>query len=170
LREELKAIKLVATEHFFRTGEILKEVRDDELWKAGWHSFESYFADPDLGMKTSTVYHGIKLVETFAHWKKLVRIPVSKLVMIAPHVDKENMQELIGKARELSRSDLRHELLDHGLEPESSMKPPPKVYSCRECGGVKGVSWDGLCHCGLAPTQIEYIGKLIDKVEFGGDI
>ena len=42
LLAELKAIKLVATEHFFRTGEILKEVRDDELWQTGWHSFEAY--------------------------------------------------------------------------------------------------------------------------------
>jgi len=171
LREELKIIKLVATEHFFRTGEILKEIRDDGLWRAGWDSFESWYADPELGMKVSTVYHAIKLVETFPKWRELVDIPVSKLIMIAPHTTDKNRTDLIVAARTLGRGDLRHELITHGLEPEKQTKVyVPKTYPCKDCGGLKGVRFDGLCHCGWTKEQIEYIGKIIDRIEFGGDI
>jgi hypothetical protein len=169
LREELLSIKLVATEHFFRTGEILKEVRDDELWNAGWDTFESYYADPDLGMKTSTVYHAIKLVETFPEWRKLVEIPISKLVMIAPHITKKNESELIVAAKSLSRGDLRHELMTHGLEPGKQTMPKiPKIYPCNTCKNMKGIRFDDLCHCGWTSDQIEGVGKLIDKIEMGG--
>lgn len=171
LREELKAIKLIATEHFFRTGEILKEVRDKDYWRAGYESFEAWYADPELGMKTSTVYHAIKLVETFLDWRKLIDIPISKLIMIAPHVTKKNEPDLIVASRSLSRGDLRHELITYGLEPEKQTGSIlPKVYPCKSCGGLKGVRFDGLCHCGWTPEQINHMGKLIDKIEFGGDI
>jgi len=170
LRQELLTIKLVATEHFFRTGEILKEIRDEEYWKTGWHSFEAYYSDPELGFKTSTVYHAIKLVETFPNWRKLIDIPVSKLIMIAPHITRKNEPDLIVASRSLSRGDLRHELMTHGLEPERQTGAIlPKTYLCSQCKGLRGVKFDGLCHCGWTKEQIEHVGKIIDKIEFGGN-
>ena len=168
LREELLAIKLVTTEHFFRTGEILKEIRDEEYWKTGYESFEAYYSDPDLGFKTSTVYHAIKLVETFPKWNKVIDIPISKLIMIAPHVTEGNEIDLVVASRSLSRGDLRHELMTHGLKPEQKVGVTvPKTYACNTCGGLKGVSFEGLCHCGWTPDQIENIGKQIDDIDLG---
>ena len=169
LREELKEIKLATTEHFFRTGEILKEVRDEGLWRAGWHSFEAWWADPELSMRSSSVYHSIKLVETFPKWKELLKIPVSKLIAIAPHVTEKNKSDLLVAAKALSRSDLRHELLSHGLEPERIKETPlPKIYKCNTCKGTKGVRWNELCHCGWSKKQIEHVGMLVDKIDLGG--
>ena len=171
LREDLRVIKLVTTEYFFKTGEILKQVRDREYWRMGWDTFESYYSDPELSFKTSTVYHAIKLVETFPKWKKLLDVPSSKLIMIAPHVTKKNETDLVVAARNLSRGDLRHELMTYGLEPEKKNEPPlPKIYKCNSCNLIKGVRWDDLCHCGWTKEQIVYMGKLIDKVEFGGSL
>lgn len=170
LREELKKIGVVTREHFFRTGEILREIRDEELWMTGYESFEAYYSDPELGFKTSTVYHAIKLVDKFPNWKKVLDIPISKLIMVAPHVTKENKSALVVASRALSRGDLRHELMSHGLEPEARKGIDiPKVYPCKTCRGIKGVRFDGLCHCGWTPEQIEHISKLIEKVEFGED-
>ena len=167
LRQEIIQLRISATEQFFRLGEILKEIRDEEYWKMGWESFDAYFSDPELGLKSSTVYHAIKMIETFPNREKLLGIPVSRLVMIAPHVTSDNREKLIEAAKGLSRSDLRHELLTHGLEPtKEEIIPIPKIYGCKTCKRVKGVRFDGLCHCGWTKEQIEYIGKLIDKIEY----
>lgn len=149
----------------------MKEINEGGYWRAGWDSFEAWYADPELGMKTSTVYHAIKLIETFPDWKKLIDIPVSKLIMIVAHTTEKNKTDLIVAARSLGRGDLRHELLTHGLEPERKTGVyVPKTFPCKSCGGVRGITFDDLCHCGWTKKQIEYIGELIDKIEFGGDI
>ena len=171
LREELKVIKEAANEHFFRMGEVLREIKDKEYWKMGWASFEAYYSDPELSIPSSTVYHSIKVVDKFSDWKKIVDIPISKLIAIAPHVNEKNRTDLIVASRVLSRGDLRHELLDHGLQPErKTVLAMPKVYPCKVCKKMKGLGFDDLCHCGWTPSQIEAVGKLIDKIEFGGGI
>lgn len=172
LRQELIALRISATEHFFRIGEILKEVRDNQYWIVEGHpSFESYIADPEIGIKRSTAYHAIKLIETFPQRELLSEIPVSKLIMIAPYVKEENKLELIAAAKSLSRSDLRQELVSHGFEPERKTEPQmPKIYKCNVCHNIKGVRWDDLCHCGITPAQIDHIGRIIDRVEFGEEV
>ena len=169
LRQELIRLRITAAEQFFKLGDILKEIRDKEYWKMGYHSFETYFADPEIGLRRSTAYHAIKLVETFKDWSKYTNIPVSKLIMIAPHINEKNKTDLIVAEGSLSRSDLRHELLSHGYEPERSKGVQlPKIHECNVCHGAKGIRWDDLCHCGWTAKQIEHVGKLVDKVEIGG--
>lgn len=171
LREKLLNVKLVTTEQFFILGEIMKEIRDEDLWKIDSHSFESFYSDPELAYPTSTVYHAIKVVETFPDWKKVLDIPISKLVMIAPHIKEENEKELTGYARGLGRGDLRHELLEHGLQPErGGTLPVPKTYRCENCKGIKGLTFDELCHCGWTKDQVDGVGKLIDKINFGEEL
>jgi len=165
LRQEIINLRISATEQFFRLGEVLKEVQDKEYWRMGYESFTEYFSDPEFSLKKSTVYHAIKLFETFADQKPLLDIPVSKLIMIAPHVTEKNKDEMVEAARGLSRGDLRHEL---GGEIGQPISEPglPKVYKCETCFRAKGIGWSQLCHCGLAPAQIEYIGKLIEAIEY----
>src|SRR3990167_9665579 len=96
LRRELLDLSVSATAHFFRLGEIMKEIRDKGIWQPlGYESFEAFYSDPDLAYAKSSVYHAIKLVETFPDWKDKVGIPVSKLIMIAPHVKDNNKEELV---------------------------------------------------------------------------
>ena len=171
LRQELLDLAVSATEHFFRLGEIMKEVRDDELWRAGYESFAAFFSDPELDYKKSSVYHAIKLAELFPKWKKLTDVPVGKLILIAPHVDSTNKEALIKDARGMAHSDLRHELVVKKLiEKDPKLKTFPKTYPCSVCSKVKGVNFDSLCHCGWTKEQIEHIRKLIDRVNMGGDL
>lgn len=169
LRQELLKLRASATENFFRIGIILKEVRDKELWRMGADTFEEFFADPEIGLKRSTAYHAIKLVETFPKWERLVEVPVSKLIMIAPHVTEDNKEELLKEAEALSRSDLGYKLREEGkIQPRDF--GIPKIYRCKDCKLIKGVKWDDLCHCGWSPRQIEYVSKLVDSVDLGGDV
>jgi len=149
LHQELVGLTLSATHHFFRMGELMKEIRDDELWRImGYESFEAYFSDPELDFKKSSVYHAINLVETFRERKELETIPVSKLIMVAPHITESNKSEMVEMARTLSRSDLQHQLIVMKLATVAPQLPPfPKVYPCMRCGKVRGITVKDLCTC-----------------------
>ena len=43
-----------------------------------------------------------------------MEVPVSKLIMIAPHVNERTQEELLADAESLSRSDLDHKLKERG--------------------------------------------------------
>jgi hypothetical protein len=172
LHEELRTLTVSATYHFFRMGEIMKKFRDRELWvDMGYDSFESYFSDPELDFKRSSVYHAIRLVNLFPDWKgreRLVKTALSKLIMIAPHLNKENEEELLSKAWALSKSDLQHELVvmeltQKGIETHNL----PKVYFCKDCGKVKGITFAELCMCGLEAEKVGQVQKMVDKLIFG---
>ena len=146
----------------------MKKFRDRELWlDLGFDSFDSYFSDPELGFKRSSVYHAIKLVERLPKWHDLVDIPVSKLIVVAPYLDDKNQEELLSKARGLSIGDLRHELIvmqltEKGIEAYNL----PKVYLCKDCGKVKGVTFAELCMCGLDAEKVQQVQKIVDKLIF----
>jgi len=168
LWNQLLALKRSATEHYFKLGEIMKEIRDKELWRESFESFASLCADDELGFSYSHVKNAITLVERFPKWRSLIDIPYSKLIMIGPHLKEDNKRELVAMARSLSRSDLRHQLVVKGVaEKEPRARYLPKIYPCSVCGKVRGVSFEGLCHCGMSIKQVEYISLLIEKVKSG---
>ena len=168
LRTQLLGLVATATEHFFRMGVIMKEIRDKELWRGQYQSFGTFFSDPEFSFKRSSVYHAIRLVEVFPEWEKLVDVPVSKLMIIAPHMTPKNKEDLVSHARSLSASDLYHHMETQALVAQNPKYVPlPKIFSCNVCHKVKGISFDTLCHCGWTPAQIEHVSKLIDAVEFG---
>lgn len=170
LREELLKLAKTASEYYFRMGEIMKEIRDNELWRESYESFAAFYSDPELDFNKSSVSRAIRFVETFPEWQKFIDIPVGKIDMIVPHINERNRNELVNMARALSRSDLRHQLMVKRIaEVEPRFEPLPKIYPCLTCGKAKGISWDGLCHCGMTPKQIEHVSKLIERIELGGD-
>lgn len=166
LREELGELKATAFQAYFRLAEIMKEIRDDELWREGYESFTAFCASEDIGFTFSHVKNAIVTLERFPDYKQLSDIAYSKLQDIGPYLTAKNREDLIEKARSLSRSDLKHELNEMGL---SQREDPgwylPKIWNCEVCGKVRGVRFEGLCHCGWTPKQIEYVSKIIDKVD-----
>ena len=165
LRGELKNLAESATEHFCRLGEIMKEVRDSELWRGEYESFEGFYSDPDFSFKKSSVYHAIKLVEVFPKWNELVDVPVSKLMMVAPYLTEKNQDELLSQARTLSTSDLYTQLSLMNLATKLvRFDPLPKTYPCNVCGKSKGIQFKDLCHCGWTLKQTKIVGEVIDKI------
>ena len=170
LREKLLELSVSATQHFFEMGKIMKEIRDKELWKMGYESFGAFYSDPEFDFKKSSVYHAIRLVELLPEWQKFIDIPTGKLVMIAAHITDENRNELINMARTLSRSDLQHQLIVKRIaEVSPRLAPLAKIYPCSRCGKARGITFDGLCHCGWTSEQIALISKAIEKIELGGE-
>ena len=148
-RKELLRLAESATSHFFKMGQIMKNIRDNELWRESYESFASFYSDPEFDFKKSSVYHSIRLVEMFPEWDKFIDISEGKLIMIAPYVNDENRNELINQARTLSRGDLFHQLRVMTIETKlPQFAPLPKIYHCQLCGKIKGIRLEEVCHCG----------------------
>jgi len=152
---ELLHLKKTANEYYFRLGGLLKEVRDNQLWAESYESFTAYCADPELDFSVSHAKNAITLVERFPNWQRLIDIGYSKLLAIAPHIEKHDKDELIGMARSLSRSDLYHELAELKLKRDTSYTPLPKIYRCGVCSGVRGIYPGDLCRCGLTDDEVK---------------
>lgn len=120
LHRQLKTVVENAKRNFFVMGAILTEIKDNEYWKTmGYETFRSYIADPEIGIKQSSAYHAMKLVNTFT-LEETQGVDYSKLITIVPYLEDSNRDKLLEMARTLSRSDLQKELnlLGDGKERE----------------------------------------------------
>lgn len=157
---EIKLLRRSANEHYFRLGCLMKEIRDEELWKDSYESFYAFCADPEIDFSVSHVKNAITLVERFPDQKEIEGIGYSKLIAIGPHLKEGNEEELIEMARNLSRSDLRHEL-EARKQKDDRLPEIPKIWRCGSCGGVKGVVFGDLCRCRLTDESYQRIKKIL---------
>jgi N6-adenosine-specific RNA methylase IME4 len=94
----------------------LKRARDNRYWIVlGNDSWASYLAQPEIDLNEHTVDNYITAYNSIKQLNILppagaFDIDISKLTAIAPYLTKENAEELILKAKTLSRSDLRDEM------------------------------------------------------------
>ena len=113
---DLKDIKKNLNYSFMAIGYYLHEIKDKKLYELlDYESFNSYISQPELAIKRSTAYKLIGIYEKFSLEHKvshdrLLGIDYAKLDMIRTKVDDENIDELLGKAESLSRSDLKAEI------------------------------------------------------------
>ena len=111
--------------------EQLKQCRENRYWAAlGYESFSSYLAQPEIDFHEHTVDNWIT---TYNHIKAhnllppegVIDIAISKLSIIAPHLTEDNAEELLEKARTLSRRDL--------VASFTNREPDP-IHACPLCG------------------------------------
>ncbi len=117
--------------NFFVMGAILKEIHDNEYYLTmGYDTFTAYLADPDIGVKRSSAYHSMRLVDMFTI-EETSGVNYSKLIKIAPLVTDKNKDELVVLAKTLSTSDLNKELKKYkGEKEEESVRH----ITCPHCG------------------------------------
>ena len=107
---------------FLEIGRILKEFRDRKLYKSlgdgGYDTWGQFLGSGELSLKSSTVYAYIEIYNLFIlrfgfAVEELADIPYDKLRLALPSArklkTKEEVEELVYKAKELSRSDLMKE-------------------------------------------------------------
>ena len=98
---------------FLELARLLKENKDDKLYKVlGYETFEAYLATPELALSRSHVYTLIQIyeklvVELKVQPAELVDTEWSKLQIVLPQINENNKEDLLDKARSLSRSDLK---------------------------------------------------------------
>ncbi len=140
-------------------GKLLKENVDNCYWeKLGYSSFTDFVAQGNFSFSRRTAYNYIDLWGMFVKWKieydDFIKIPYSKLLMVKDVIDKDNLDDWIAKAEVLSRTDLQLEVREAEVnEGEQEFKPLPKIYWCKDCGGlIIDVDPEDLCKCGKGLT------------------
>ena len=119
---EIKSVILNRTKDVFSLGKFLKEIRDEELYLVlGYDSFLEFIADPEISFQKTTAYAYIQLYECFVEkynvdFRKIGKIPYSKLLKIMKYVDETNIDTLIGLAMDLVSGDLDEEIEFLGLK------------------------------------------------------
>ena len=141
-KEEIHAAIYNVRANFLVLGKLLKENRDDALWKLEYDSFEALLGDPQIGLKRSTAYGLIQIVELYLDKlgippERILSIGNSKLLAIAPVVESDK-EGWLAQAEALSKSDLKIQIAEAGgkqispLSPPSS--PPRSPLGCVVCG------------------------------------
>lgn len=123
--------------NFLILGKLLKENRDLSLWKTEYDSFESLLGDPQIGIKRSTAYGLIHIVELYLDKlgvpaERILSIGNAKLLAIAPVVESDK-DGWLAQAEQLSKSDLKISIAEAGGKAVSPPAPPPRPSSPMDC-------------------------------------
>src|SRR4030066_1851451 len=111
VNSEVIACRMNIEANFLRLARLLKQVRDEKLYRALDHlTFESYLGDPEIGIKRSSAY---KLITEYERYvlrlgvpeTRLIGIGSKKLSIIGPVVERDK-DEWLDRAEALSSSDL----------------------------------------------------------------
>jgi hypothetical protein len=128
--------------NFLILGKLLKENRDLSLWKTEYDSFESLLGDPQIGIKRSTAYGLIHIVELYLEKlgvpaERMLSIGNAKLLAIAPVVESDK-DGWLAQAEQLSKSDLKLSIAEAGGKAVSPPAPPPRPLSGECVNGCEG--------------------------------
>jgi hypothetical protein len=144
--EELKVLKRNISASFIQMGFLLKKVRDENLWKGQWESFDNpkshnFITEIDIGGK-STVNHLITIYEKFVVQSPkdlselLIEAGWGKLALVAPQVktpeDAEHWAEM---AAHQTKTDLEKTISEAktGIAPESCEHDLMTITRCKKC-------------------------------------
>lgn len=108
--EKLLLLKRSVGENMFAIGGVLKEIKDEKLYKEQYDTFEEFLGDPEVSFCRATAYKAMRVYEVYgSRMLDVAGIDTDKLALLADNVQAEptKADELIEDARVLSRSDLR---------------------------------------------------------------
>lgn len=135
--QAIKSLKVDLNVRWLKMAELLFENRKRRFFSVlGYDTFESYIAQEELGLKRAAVYKIIGIYSDLVVSRNvqpvdIADIDANKLEMIRPELPTGDLDELLSKARSLSRSDLKTELTkphDHEWE---------TIIRCKICKEMK---------------------------------
>ena len=163
---------------FLKLGKELYEFENDRCYTTlGYASFNSYLADPDVDISPRTAYrlkavYKKYILEMSLPPEAVASIGYTKLSMIAPQVDKDNVDEWIAKAETLSRADIIKELKDG--DPNYNEPPIVKLLDNVRVLWFKDMNDDNVDTISLTLTDVKLVqqgsrvsvsGRLVDQNE-----
>ena len=110
--QELKEVRKYATVLFLEQGRLLTVIQSEKHYEMlGYETFTEYLGSPELSISERSAYRSMLAyrlkIEMGLDEGKMIDAGISKLQMIAPHLEKDNKYELLNMATTLSRGDLR---------------------------------------------------------------
>lgn len=113
LTEKTKLIKFwckQAKNSFFQVGQILKEIRDKQLYLGQYENFTEYLESEEFEFNPRHAYKLITVFEEFGNVPTSAHLTVSKLIELTHVKDKETREELIPQASKMTVSNIREEV------------------------------------------------------------
>lgn len=142
LDKEITGLIVVRNTAVLELGKRFRVIKNNSYFEQlGYDTFDSYVASKGSSIKTVDAY--IRVYELFVeHFgydtKFLSEIPWNRLQLIAPRVrdkTKEEADEWVYKAKELSASDLKIEVLEEKAnEGHADKRSYPQLWRCGQCG------------------------------------
>jgi len=136
--ENIINLRKFINRNFWQLVNELKYAREHKTWiKLDHESWESFLALPEIDLNSATVKDYIyifnkvsKYIKTSDMSDKMIQldIDIGKLKIIASKINDQNAEELLLKAKNLSRSDLILEIQKKSLQ-ERNLTFEPKVYN-----------------------------------------
>ncbi len=114
--QAIKNLKVDLNVRWLKMAELLFENQKRKFYSVlGYDTFESYIAQEELGFQRNSVYKIIGIYKDLVldrnvSQRDIADIDHDKLAMIRPMLPDGDLNELLSKARSLSRSDLKAEL------------------------------------------------------------
>ena len=111
--QAIKSLKVDLNVRWLKMAELLYENRKRRyFFTLGYDTFEAYIAQEELGFKRASVYKIIGIYKDLVLTRNVQLVDIAdidsaKLDMIRPELPTGNLDELLTKARSLSRSDLK---------------------------------------------------------------
>jgi len=109
--ELIKNLSKAVKNNFLKIGKILIEVRDKELWNEEYKSFTQYLISEDFEFTRDMAYKLMDVYKEFGEDNRQIEsLGIGKLIELTYVKDKEVREELIGKAKTLTRDELKEEV------------------------------------------------------------
>jgi hypothetical protein len=168
VRQEIIAQKRDIAARFLKLGELFHDCLDQSLWKlCGSDSFNSFCADPEIGISPKTAYQYADLYKVFVldgqvDNTRLLNIGPSNLEIIKRKYRETKDGELLDKAEHLSRGDLLEEL-GKPRKNKAFVSPSEKEYLEHLTPGTFE-EWKkkaGCCVCGDVPVEKSHFPQTI---------
>ena len=171
--QQLLDLKKTMGTVMFKLAEILKRIRDGELYLSlGYDSFAEYVQSPEIGMNIRTAYYYIEIFETYIEKLKytpeqLSEYSYDKLRKLIPVVnDRSDTKEIMENALALRWSDFSKQYKDDKAnEGFDDYLPTPEFYRC-SCHG-KWIISIPLSECCESYLE-EMYGILAKRFDKGG--
>jgi len=96
--------------NFLKIGKILIEIRDKELFKESYNSFTQYLISVDFEFTRDMAYKLMDVYKEFGGDKQIENLGIGKLIELTYVKDKEIREELMNKAEDLTRDELKEEV------------------------------------------------------------
>ena len=155
--DEFKKWRNMTALSFLKLGEILKKLKEEELYKhlgesPEYETWTMFLQSPEINIKYRKADQLIRIYTTFIQRLKfkeeeLLDIPWSALRVLLPVIKEENSRGLVEKARQLKRNDLEIEIhqLQQGMESLDDVQKCKHrwrkitYWKCNNCGETSSV-------------------------------
>ena len=130
---------------YLTLGAMLKKIRDEQLWEAGWSSWDEYIMELKISLATAS-----KIINVYKVFYIEYKIPEKKLVltggwsvlaeylpMITEQSTYQEVKKFVEDASTLSRQDIRRNIIEarNGVDMTTCKHPNSfKLFCCPDCG------------------------------------